>query len=44
MGFHPIVSIEYGFDAFEKELIRNLTFGFLPSILTSRESWDDLDD
>lgn len=42
--FHPIVSAEYGFDAFEKNLIRNLSYGFLPPILTSSEPWDDLED
>lgn len=42
--FHPIVSIEYGFDDFEKDLIRNLTYGFLPNILTSTDPWADLED
>jgi predicted AAA+ superfamily ATPase len=44
VNFHPIVSSEFGFDAFDKKLIRNLTYGFLPPILTSREPWEDLED
>lgn len=42
--FHPIVSCEYGFDTFEQQLIKNLTYGFLPPILTSSDPWADLED
>jgi predicted AAA+ superfamily ATPase len=42
--FHPITSIEYGFKAYEVDLIKNLTYGFLPSILTSSDPWADLED
>lgn len=43
-AFHPIVSAEYGFDNFSKHLVKNLTFGFLPSVLNSSEPWSDLED
>ncbi|NBX16816.1 MAG: ATP-binding protein [Proteobacteria bacterium] len=42
--FHPIVSAEYGFKDFEKHLIKNLTCGFLPPVLTSSNPWADLED
>ncbi len=42
--FHPIVSVEFGFDNFERHLVKNLTYGFLPPILTSSEPWADLED
>ena len=42
--FHPIVSAEYGFDDFEKNLTTNLVYGFLPQILTSTNPWADLED
>ena len=42
--FHPIVSAEYGFEAYERDFLKNLTFGFLPSILTSKSPWADLED
>lgn len=42
--FHPIVSVEYGLDEFEQHLIKNLTYGFLPPILTSSDPWADLED
>jgi predicted AAA+ superfamily ATPase len=42
--FHPIVSAEYGFKNFEQQLIKNLTYGFLPPILTSSDPWADLQD
>jgi len=42
--FHPIVSVEYGLDDFEENLMTNLTYGFLPQILTSKDPWADLED
>jgi predicted AAA+ superfamily ATPase len=44
VSFHPIVSPECGFEVFEQDLLKNLTYGFLPSILTSSEPWLDLED
>lgn len=42
--FHPIVSAEYGFDNYEKNIVKNLNYGFLPSIMTSQDPWADLED
>lgn len=42
--FHPIISAEYGFNKYEKDLVKNLTYGFLPSILNSMDPWADLED
>jgi predicted AAA+ superfamily ATPase len=42
--FHPIVSAEYDFEKFERNLIKNLSYGFLPPILTSSQPWADLED
>lgn len=42
--FHPIVSAEYGFEDFERNLLTNLTYGFLPQVLTSTNPWADLED
>lgn len=42
--FHPIVSAEYGFKKYEDNFLKNITYGFLPSILTSDAPWEDLED
>lgn len=42
--FHPLVSAEIGFERFEKDLLRTLTYGTLPSILMSEEPWAELED
>ena len=42
--FHPITSIEMGFDQYSQNLERNITYGFLPQILLSSDPWQDLSD
>lgn len=44
INFHPIVSIEYGIQNYAKNLVQNLTYGFLPSVLNSKNPWAELED